>query len=95
MSENIVERVLFTNEEKAFQYRFTINEFRGETYLSIRKYFQDFEGEFVPSKEGASFPLTLESLFNLLDGIMEACSKAEINEELDAYFKNRAGLSST
>jgi hypothetical protein len=89
MSENIVERVLFTNEEKAFQYRFTINEFRGETYLSIRKYFQDFEGEFVPSKEGASFPLTLESLFNLLDGIMEACSKAEINEELDAYFKNR------
>lgn len=87
--EYIVEKTLFTNEEKGFQYRFTVGEFRGETYINIRKYFQSFEGDYIPSKEGATFPLTLESLMNLLDGIIEVCSKAEKDEQLDKYLRSK------
>ena len=81
-----LERVLFTNEERGFQYRLSVSDFRGETYINIRKYFLSFDEDYVPSKEGATFPLTIPSLTALIDGLMDVCSKAEINTELHEYF---------
>lgn len=84
-----LERVLYTNEEKAFQYRLTVSEFKEQTYINIRKYFMDFEGEYIPSKEGATFPLTLESLTQLMDGLFEILSEAEANEAITSYLKSK------
>ena len=88
--EYIVEKVIYTNEEQYFQYRLTVGEFRDVIYLNIRKYFMDFEGNYVPSKEGSTFPLTVTSLTNLLDGIMEIATKADKDEALTKYFTDLA-----
>lgn len=84
----IVEHLLWEDLDKGFQYRLTVSEFKGIIYLNIRKYFLDFEGEFIPSKEGATFPLTLASLTAVLDGIMEIATKADKDEALNKYFEN-------
>lgn len=86
--ENIVEKLLWEDLEKGFQYRLTVSEFRDVVYLNIRKYFLSFEGEFIPSKEGATFPLTLSSLTALLDGLMEIATKADKDEVLNKYFES-------
>lgn len=48
----IYEKVILEKEGGTEQIRLTINEFRGVEYLHLRKYYQDFEGEFKPSKDG-------------------------------------------
>lgn len=88
--EYIVEKVLYTNEEQAYQYRLTVSEFRGVVYLNIRKFFLSFEEEYIPSREGATFPLTVTSLTNLLDGLMEVATKADKDEALTKYFSSLA-----
>lgn len=86
--EYIVEKILYTNEEQAYQYRLTVSEFRGVVYINIRKFFLSFEEEYIPSREGAAFPLTVPSLTNLLDGLMEIATKADKDEALTKYFSN-------
>lgn len=88
-STTLYEKILFENLEKNFEYRLTISEFRGEQYLNIRKYFQTFEGDFVPSKEGATFPATLQTIFSLLDGLIELCSKEESIDSITKHFETR------
>ena len=84
--EYIVEKILYTNEEQAYQYRLTVSEFRGVVYINIRKFFLSFEEAYIPSREGATFPLTVPSLTNLLDGLMEIATKADKDEALTKYF---------
>lgn len=88
--EYIVEKIIYTNEEQYYQYRLTVGEFRDVVYINIRKYFMDFEGNYVPSREGATFPLTLQSLTNLLEGLMEIATKADRDEALNKYFTDLA-----
>jgi hypothetical protein len=83
----LIEKTLYYNQDKAFQFRLTVSEFNGVMYINIRKYFQDFEGDFIPSKEGASFPLTVSSLTALLEGLLEIATKADKDEALEAFFK--------
>lgn len=85
----VVDKVLYTDHEKFFQYRLTVSDFRGQTYLNIRKYFMDFEGEYIPSKEGATFPLTLDSLSQLMDGLFEILSEAEAHEAITNYLTSK------
>ena len=44
---SIYERVI--NEKDNIQIRLVINTFRGVEYLSLRKYYLDFEEELLPS----------------------------------------------
>lgn len=86
---DIYEKVIFENEEKGFQYRLTVSEFKNVEYIHLRKYFLSYEGDFLPSSEGASFPLTLRNVFSLLDGLIEICSKAESDTLINEYFKSK------
>ena len=81
MSDALYEKIIFENEEKGFQYRLTVSEFREVQYLHLRKYFLSYEGDYVPTKEGASIPVSIQNLFALLDGLIELSSK---EESLDA-----------
>jgi len=61
------------------QIRITVSEFRGTHYLQIRKYFQDFEGEWVPTPKGVSMPLAISNTLKLFLALSELMSEAEIS----------------
>ncbi len=76
------EKILYENEDKGFQLRLTLGEFRDVEYFHIRKYFLDYEGDYKPSKEGVSMPATLQNTNALLDGLLEIVSQAEGSQEI-------------
>lgn len=77
----LYEKVLSENLDKGKQLRLVLNEFRDTEYLHLRTYYLDYEGDWKPTKEGASMPATLASIYALLDGLIEICS---LNESIDS-----------
>ena len=73
----LYEKLIYENLEKGFQYRLTVSEFREVEYIHVRKYFLSYEGEWIPTKEGASIPASIQNVYQLLDGLLEICSKSE------------------
>jgi len=82
---SIYERVI--NEKDNIQVRLVINTFRGVEYLSLRKYYLDFEEEWLPSKEGISIPLDLDNTQELFTGLVEILSLAESKSIIEDEFK--------
>ena len=74
-------------ENRHGQFRVTLNEFRGKEYLHIRKYFQNFEGEWQPTKEGFSIELSINGSLVLFDALFCILSKSEGKEVLHEHFK--------
>ena len=87
--EPIHEKIILENEEKGYQLRLVVSEFRNTEYLHIRKYFLSYEGIWTPSSEGASMPLSIRNIFNLIDGLVDICSQAESNDIFNDYFKKK------
>lgn len=83
------EKIIFENLEKGFQYRLTINEFRETEYLHVRKYFLSYEGDWVPTKEGASVPASIQNTYALLDGLLDICSRSENADVVSAYLTKK------
>jgi len=77
------QRIINQDDNKGIQLRLVINEFRGVEYLHIRKYFLDFDGEWLASKEGVSMPLTIKNSKELLVGMLEIVSLAESKELIE------------
>lgn len=78
MSDNILyEKLIDQNDVQNYQVKVVISEFRGTTYLGIRKYFLSFDDGYVPSKEGISIPLEITSSFSLLEALLDICSEME------------------
>lgn len=84
----IYERIIHYDPAKENQIRLTINTFRGVEYLHLRKYFLSFEDEWQPTKDGVSFPLSMENSRELFEGLTEILSLAESKEIIERYFKN-------
>mgnify|MGYP000867322199 FL=1 len=89
MSEVLYEKVISENEDKNSQLRLVVNEFRDVQYLHIRKYYQDYEGNWMPTKEGASMPYNIASAYALLDGLMEIVATEESVHSITAHFEQR------
>lgn len=70
-------KLIYENTEKFYQLHLTVSEFREKYYLNLRKYFQSFEGEFIPSRDGVSMEMTIDNIRTLLDSILDVLSKAE------------------
>jgi Transcriptional Coactivator p15 (PC4) len=85
----LYEKIISENEEKGTQLRLVVSEFREVQYVHLRKYFLSYEGDFVPTKEGASFPATIQSIYALLDGLIEICSKEENIDAITKHFAER------
>lgn len=88
-SDVIYEKIIFENLEKGFQLRVVVNDFRNLEYLHIRKYFLSFDGDFVPTKEGISIPMSIQNAYNLLDALVEVCSKAEGLDSMLEHFESK------
>jgi hypothetical protein len=95
MSDNLhYERTIYHNEEKFYQLKLTLSEFRDKYYVNLRKYFQSYEGDFVPSKEGVSMEASMENIYALLDGLFDIVSKGEAEEIIKHYANKISGLNS-
>lgn len=86
---NNYEKIIYENTDKGYQYRVTLNSFRDTEYLHIRKYFLSYEGDWVPTKEGASIPATIQNTFALLDGLIDICSNAETVDSIVTHLSNK------
>lgn len=86
--EDKLDVVLFENEEKGEQYKLCITEFRGKNYLSIRKWFLDFEGEYKPTKNGFTMEYTLVGTANLFSALAKLLSEAESLETILSETQN-------
>lgn len=91
MSQDVplYEKIISENLEKGTQLRLVVNEFRGVQYVHLRKYFLSYEGEWMPTKEGASFPASIQSIFSLLDGLLEICAAEENIDAINTHFQER------
>lgn len=87
--QDVFDRLLYENEDKGYQYRLTLSEFRGVQYLNVRKYFMTYESEYVPSKEGASIPATISNLLALVDGLMELLALEEKQDLVLKHFRDK------
>lgn len=53
----------------------TVKEFKGKTYVDVRTFFENDEGEMIPTKKGVS--LTPENLDELIGLLTEAKGKLQ------------------
>ncbi len=81
----VYEKVI--QEAETEQVRLVINTFRGVEYMSLRKYYLNFEEEWLPSKDGITMPLALENSRELFVGLVEVLSLAESKSILEDEFK--------
>ena len=78
MSDQVhFEKLIYENLDKFYQLRLTVSEFREKYYVSIRKYFQTYEGDFQASKEGVSMEASINNIASLLEGLLEIVAKEE------------------
>lgn len=85
----LYEKLIYQNDDKFYQLRLVVNEFRGKQYVHVRKYFQTYEGDYQASKEGISMEASMSNILSLLDGLMEIVSKEEASEVIIRYFGNK------
>ena len=88
----LYEKLIYDNQDKFYQLRLVVNEFRGKQYVHIRKYFQTYEGDYQASREGISMEASIGNIFSLLDGLMEICSKEESVELIAKYFSDKISV---
>jgi len=82
---DIYSRVLYETDDS--QIRLTINEWRDVEYLHVRKYYLDFEENWLPSKDGVSMPLNIENSREMFIALVEIISLAESKSILEDSFK--------
>ena len=85
----LYEKLIHNNEARHEKVYLSINTFRDVEYLSIRKYYQDFDEEWKPSKEGVSMALDYDNSKNLFDGLVEILSLSEVKDILETHFKEK------
>jgi len=85
---DLYDRLIHYNEDKEEQIRLTISEFRSLTYLSLRKYYLDFEGVWSPSTQGITMPLELSNSRELFAALIEILSISESKTVLEDHFKD-------
>jgi len=79
-------RVIHYDEVKEVQIRLTINTFRGIEYLHLRKYYMNFDEEWMPTPEGVAMPLDLSNSRELFAGLTEILSLAESKSLIEDNF---------
>ena len=81
----IYEKVVQETEHE--QIRLVVSTFKDVEYLSLRKYYLDFEEEWKPSNQGISMPIDFDNSRNLFQALVEILSIAEAKNILEEEFK--------
>lgn len=85
----LYEKVIYQNDDKAYQLRLVVNEFKDIQYIHIRRYFLTYEGEWQASKEGVSMVAEMGNVFALLEGLIEICAFEESRELVQQFFEEK------
>jgi hypothetical protein len=85
----LYEKLIYDNQDKFYQLRLVVNEFREKYYIHVRKYFMTYEGDYQASREGVSMEASLHNILALIDGLLEVVSKEEATETVNKHFKDR------
>mgnify|MGYP003300817082 CR=1 FL=1 len=83
----VYEKEIHHNEERHEKIFVMINTFRGTEYLHIRKYYQDFDEEWKPTKEGVAIPIDFDNTKALFEALVEILSISEVKDVLETHFK--------
>ena len=70
------------------QVRLVISPFRDVEYISLRKYYLDFDEEWKPSNQGITIPIDMENTRNLFQGLVEILSLAESKAIIEENFRD-------
>ena len=84
----IYEKEIHYNQDRHEKIFLTVNTFRGIEYLAIRKYYQDFDEEWKPSREGITMAIDFNNSKSLFEGLVEIISLAEAKAVLETHFKD-------
>ena len=82
----LYEKLIHYNEDRHEKVFLSINTFRDVEYLSIRKYYQDFDEQWKPSKDGIAMSIDFNNTRELFQGLVEIISLAESKEILEREF---------
>jgi len=74
---DLINVIIFEDTAKQKQYRFTVSEFLGTNYLSIREWYKDYDGNFAASNNGVTLPYLLHTCSGLFNALSVTLSKAE------------------
>ena len=80
------DKLIYEDINKFKQLHLTVSSFKDTDYISIREYFLSYEGQWTPSKIGVSIPANIDSIYAILDGLLEIMSKAEGREIITKYY---------
>jgi TPP-dependent indolepyruvate ferredoxin oxidoreductase alpha subunit len=81
------EKTINYDENKHIKICLTVHTFKGVEWLSIRKYYQDFDEEWKPGNEGITMPLDLDNAREMFLGLGRILSLAESKTILEQEFK--------
>ena len=83
---SVYEKIIQESEHD--QLRLIVSTFRDVEYLSLRKYYLDFDEEWKPSNQGITIPIDMENTRNLFQGLVEILSLAESKAIIEENFKD-------
>jgi len=83
---SIYEKVIQETEHE--QVRLIVSTFRDVEYISLRKYYLDFEEEWQPSRDGITMPIDFDNTRSLFEGLVEKLSLAESKNILEKESKD-------
>ena len=83
----VYEKEISYNEDKNEKIFVMINNFRGTEYLHLRKYYQDFDEEWKPTRDGIAIRMDFDNTRALFDSLVEILSISEVKDVLSTYFK--------
>jgi|TARA_B100000497_G_scaffold100109_1_gene113422 TPP-dependent indolepyruvate ferredoxin oxidoreductase alpha subunit len=83
---SVYEKII--QESQHDQLRLVVSTFRGVEYLSLRKYYLDFDEEWKPSNQGITIPIDMENTRNLFQGLVEILSLAESKAIIEENFRD-------
>jgi len=76
--KEILTEIISDNPNTLEQVRLTVSELGDMQYLHLRKYYMDFEGQYLPTKVGIAIPITIETIANLFNALTRMLAKSDV-----------------
>lgn len=73
-----IEQVIFTKEIDDKLLKIEISEFKNNSYIHFRWWYQSYDGEFLPSNEGVGFRLEIESIRTIVDNLSKLLTISDL-----------------
>lgn len=73
--DDLIDEVIW--EDGSEQLRFTVSEFRGKMYLSLRYWYLTFEEDWAPTTKGVTLPYNTDTVTYLVEAFSKILSKTE------------------